>query len=1062
MKSSAEKTSTTTSTTATQLAEKPFFEKAGGGDFFKPSGEKAPAVQAKMTVNKPGDKFEQEADKMADKVMRMEASGKDEKIQRTPEEKIQRREDDRIMRKEELQKAEQDKVQKKEDEKIQCKGGEGASAVAGQTRSAIQSQANGGQSMGAETRSFMESRLGADFGNVRIHSDPEAASLSNQLSARAFTYQNHIFFSRDQYQPGTSEGKHLLAHELTHTIQQGYSEQHSPKVSTAAATPTVQRLGTQDVLDYFADKAYHIPGFRLLTVVLGINPINMRSESRSASNILRGLIEVIPGGHFISQALDNHGVFNKAGAWVEQEIDMLGDIGSDIISGLKRFIDSLSWTDILDLGGVWNRAKRIFTDPIKRLIDFGASVAVGLLKMVKDAILKPLAALAQGTRGYDLLKAVLGEDPISGESAPRNADTLIAGFMRLIGQEEVWENIKKGNAIARAWTWFQGALAGLMGMVRAIPRKIMDTITSLTFQDIITVAGAFTKIVGAFANIALDFISWGVNQVSSLLEILFSVVAPGAVPYISKAKSAFKKIIQDPIGFVGNLVRAGKLGFQSFANNILNHLKNALVKWITGPLGEAGVYIPQSFSLIEIIKLVLSVLGLTWQNIRAKLVKIIPEPVLTGLEKTAGILVTLVKDGPVAAWEQIKAELSELKVQLIAQITQMINSEIVQAAVMKLVSMLNPAGAFVQAIIAIYNTITFFIEKINQIAAVVNSFIDSIAAIAAGQVTAAAGRVEQTMANTLTVVIAFLAKFAGLGGIPAKVTGIIRKIRQPIDKGLDKIVAWLGGMLKKMGDKDKKDARTEAQKKADLDAAIRDAEALLSAADADLERIRQQLPALKSKYKLTALELVTEGGDTEDASVYVHGAINPTKNSKKKKKKKGTVGPLGITRKSLSFAAATKTYLIAKFRSRFPAGQLGQFTEAGLDIRHKVSISDTINHLNAALSPLTVDEAAKVLEGKGYKPTSKGRSGIIAAARELLQAANNDVNNLFVGASGKNRRKGKRYDAGDARGVSATDKKFDPQKSSFISAFGIEGVDFNVTIDVTSDGVQVETWEITA
>jgi hypothetical protein len=799
MKSSAEKTSTTTSTTATQLAEKPFFEKAGGGDFFKPSGEKAPAVQAKMTVNKPGDKFEQEADKMADKVMRMEASGKDEKIQRTPEEKIQRREDDRIMRKEELQKAEQDKVQKKEDEKIQCKGGEGASAVAGQTRSAIQSQANGGQSMGAETRSLMESRLGADFGNVRIHSDPEAASLSNQLSARAFTYQNHIFFSRDQYQPGTSEGKHLLAHELTHTIQQGYSEQHSPKVSTAAATPTVQRLGTQDVLDYFADKAYHIPGFRLLTVVLGINPINMRSESRSTSNILRGLIEVIPGGHFISQALDNHGVFNKAGAWVEQKIDMLGDIGSDIISGLKRFIDSLSWTDILDLGGVWNRAKRIFTDPIKRLIDFGASVAVGLLKMVKDAILKPLAALAQGTRGYDLLKAVLGEDPISGESAPRNADTLIGGFMRLIGQEEVWENIKKGNAIARAWTWFQGALAGLMGMVRAIPRKIMDTITSLTFQDIITVAGAFTKIVGAFANIALDFISWGVNQVSSLLEILFSVVAPGAVPYISKAKSAFKKIIQDPIGFVGNLVRAGKLGFQSFANNILNHLKNALVKWITGPLGEAGVYIPQSFSLIEIIKLVLSVLGLTWQNIRAKLVKIIPEPVLTGLEKTAGILVTLVKDGPVAAWEQIKAELSELKDQLIAQITQMINSEIVQAAVMKLVSMLNPAGAFVQAIIAIYNTITFFIEKINQIAAVVSSFIDSIAAIAAGQVTAAAGRVEQTMANTLTVVIAFLAKFAGLGGIPAKVVGIIKKIRQPIDRGLDKIVAWLGGVLKRMG-----------------------------------------------------------------------------------------------------------------------------------------------------------------------------------------------------------------------------------------------------------------------
>src|SRR5258708_28116312 len=119
------------------------------------------------------------------------------------------------------------------------------------------------------------------------------------------------------------------------------------------------------------------------------------------------------------------------------------------------------------------------------------------------------------------------------------------------------------------------------------------------------------------------------------------------------------------------------------------------------------------------------------QNTRHKFVKLTPEQVLAGLEKTAGILVTLVKDGPAAAWEQIKAELSELKDQLIAQVTQMITIEVVKAAVV-IVSMLNPAGAVAQAIMAIYNTLTFFIEKINQIAAVVASFIDSISAIAAG------------------------------------------------------------------------------------------------------------------------------------------------------------------------------------------------------------------------------------------------------------------------------------------------------------------------------------------
>ncbi|NEW84058.1 MAG: DUF4157 domain-containing protein [Mariniphaga sp.] len=828
MKATAEKSSHTTATSEHQKSAQPFFAKAGGGDFFAPvSHSSAPSLQTKLTVNKPGDKFEQEADKMADKVMRMPAPElpvKEEKVQKVAapeekiqkaslsEEKVQKKEEEKVQKaalpEEKIQKKEEEKiqkasmpeekVQKKEEEKLQRAGGDGTSAVATATQSAIQSKTTGGQPLSSEARSYMEPRFNANFGNVRIHNDPESAGLSNQLSARAFTYQNHVFFSRDQYQPGTGEGKHLLAHELTHTIQQGHAIKRSPQVTTTATPPPIQRLGIQDALDYFADKAYYIPGFRMLTILMGFNPINMRATDRSAANILRALIELIPGGHFITQALDNHGVFTKAGAWVEQQINTLGNIGGEIVSGLKQFIDSLSWRDIFDLSGVWERAKRIFTNPIGRLISFAGSVVTGLLKLVKDAVLKPLAALAQGTRGYDLLKAVLGEDPITGEPVPRNAETLIGGFMKLIGQEEVWENIKKGNAIARAWVWFQGALGGLMGFVRAIPRRIIDTITSLTFQDIITVVGALGKIIGAFVNIASDFISWGLNQVLSLLEIIFSVVAPGVMPYIKKAQAAFTTIIKNPIGFVNNLVRAGKLGFEKFASNIVTHLKTALIKWITGPLGEAGVYIPQSFSLMEIIKLVLSVLGLTWQNIRSKLVKIIPEPVLVVLEKTAGILVTLVKDGPAAAWEQIKTELSELKDQMIAKVTEMISTEVVKAAIMKLVSMLNPAGAVIQAIIAIYNTITFFIQKINQIASVVASFIDSISAIASGQVENAAKKVEQTMANTLTIIIAFLAKFAGLGNIPEKIVGIINKIRQPIDKGLDKIVGWLGGMLKKL------------------------------------------------------------------------------------------------------------------------------------------------------------------------------------------------------------------------------------------------------------------------
>lgn len=823
MKTSADKSSASSaSKSAHATATRPFFGPAERSTFF------APAVQMKMAVSKPGHPLEKEADHMAGKVMRMTSPApapapiKDDRLQKqsddklqkeekkvvqkasAPEKEIQRAEDDKLQKAsetdEKLQKQDDDKLQKapETDEKLQRKEVGSAGGASLSVQSAITGKMTGGQPMSSEVRGFMEPRFNADFSNVRIHSDPEAASLNNQLSARAFTHKNHIFFSRDQYQPGTSGGKHLLAHELTHTIQQGHAVQRTPQVSTAASPPPVQRLGVQDALDYFADKAANIPGFTMLTVIIGFNPINQRSVNRNATNILRAMVEMVPGGHMISQALDNHGILNKVATWAEQQFATLGDIGSDIVGGLRRFIDSLSWTDIFDLGGVWDRAKAIFTAPISRLISFAKGLASQILGFIREAILRPLAALAEGTRGYDLLKALLGQDPITGEAVPRTPDTLIGGFMKLIGQEEIWENIKKSNAVARAWAWFQGTLAGLLGFARSIPRTIIQTLASLTIMDLVTVVGAFRKIGGAFLGIAGEFGSWALGQVVSLLEILFSVVAPGVLPYLKKAKGAFVTILKNPIGFVGNLARAAKLGFQRFAGNIVKHLKTALIKWLVGPLADAGVYIPKSFSLMEIVKLVLSVLGLTWQNIRAKLVKIIPEPVLAGLEKTASVLVTLVKDGPAAAWQQIKAELNELKGQLIAQVTQMVSIEIVKAAVMKLVSMINPAGAVVQAIIAIYNTISFFIEKARQIAAVVGSFINSIAAIAAGQVNAAANKVEQTLANTLTVVISFLAKFAGIGGIPKKLVGIVKKIRKPIDRGLEKIVAWLGKMLGKM------------------------------------------------------------------------------------------------------------------------------------------------------------------------------------------------------------------------------------------------------------------------
>jgi hypothetical protein len=336
-----------------------------------------------------------------------------------------------------------------------------------------------------------------------------------------------------------------------------------------------------------------------------------------------------------------------------------------------------------------------------------------------------------------------------------------------------------------------------MGLVRSIPGRFIAAFQSLTIWDIVLLPKAFAKIVGVFVGIAGDFISWAGGTIWSLLEIIFSVLAPAAVPYLKKAAAAFRTILKNPIGFVGNLVRAAKQGFMQFAGRFLTHLKNSLIQWLTGAL--PGVYIPQALNLREIIKFVLSVLGLTWANIRAKLVKAVGETAVKAMETGFDIVVTLVTQGPAAAWDKIKEALANLQAMVIDAVMDFVKSKVVEAAVTKLLSMLSPAGAFIQAIIAIYNTIMFFIERLRQIAQVAMSFIDSIAAIASGVIATAANKVETTLAGFLTLVISFLARIAGLGKVSDAVMNVINKVREPIDRGLDLVVNWIVAMARSLG-----------------------------------------------------------------------------------------------------------------------------------------------------------------------------------------------------------------------------------------------------------------------
>ena len=186
-------------------------------------------VQAKLSVNQPGDKFELEADRVADQVMRMPDPSRDgpPRIQRVC-----------THCQNEMGAARVQRVCRECEEELHRKAGDGARdtpAVSGHLESQIASLRGGGQPLLPSTRSFFERRFGRDFSDVRVHASGRAAETACSVNALAYTAGRDIVFAPAQYSPETERGKRLLAHELSHTVQQGQARESS--------APAVQRMG---------------------------------------------------------------------------------------------------------------------------------------------------------------------------------------------------------------------------------------------------------------------------------------------------------------------------------------------------------------------------------------------------------------------------------------------------------------------------------------------------------------------------------------------------------------------------------------------------------------------------------------------------------------------------------------------------------------------------------------------------------------------------------------------------------------------------------------------------
>ena len=183
---------------------------------------KSGILQTKLKLSHPSDPYEQEADRIANQIMKNSNDSE-------PYQLIGSQDGKRIYRKcKACEQEEDEKNRMKISRKERIYAESDKPRLLEDAEKDISSTLNqSGYPLDLSTREFMESRFGYDFANVRIHTNEKAARSANLVNARALTIGNNIIFGKGMYDPSTLESKKLLAHELTHVVQQN-KEFHNP------------------------------------------------------------------------------------------------------------------------------------------------------------------------------------------------------------------------------------------------------------------------------------------------------------------------------------------------------------------------------------------------------------------------------------------------------------------------------------------------------------------------------------------------------------------------------------------------------------------------------------------------------------------------------------------------------------------------------------------------------------------------------------------------------------------------------------------------------------------
>jgi len=595
----------------------------------------------------------------------------------------------------------------------------------------IQAKRGGGQPLEATVRRGMEGVFGVDFSPVRIHADPEADALNRGVAAIAFTVGSDIFFRAGFYQPQTPAGQHLLAHELTHVVQQ-----RTGSLGTSGGGGASGGTMTVGAADDRHEQEAEATAYRVIAA------LQIRGQALTAPATSPGA--ALSRAHAPKMALSPSapGVARVSSATVRRF--GLGDLWQAVTGAA-----SAAW------GG--------FTGALRGIAQAGYNAVTGTLHWAQAVV----------TGAGQLAGQAVTVVANAAHNATQFAVTVGGKVVGLVSQATAQAIGQVMQTVAAART----ALAAVTSMAAFLARKLHDApaafvqaLQDKAHQVLMGVLGPDVSAIlgGAASTLALilkDPLTF-LNNLGLALKAGFGMVSQNLKGVLQGGLMSWLS------GSLGVTIPDGAVKFDgagiiTLGLNALHLGYDAL---------KAGV-----------------IAGLTKQGVKdaATVVSRLETGALAGFT----LLQTIRTKGLAGAWDALTQQVGDSLGSALdgakAAVMQWVTQHVIQGVIAQLVALCTPVGDIVELLLTIYKAVQFFLDKMRALGQFMATLKDAVTRVATGDVWHAGAQIYNAVVASVPLLLGFVANLLGLGDVGAAMRNALAALTAPVRRIEAKLIALI-------------------------------------------------------------------------------------------------------------------------------------------------------------------------------------------------------------------------------------------------------------------------------